>query len=525
MTIDAAAYARDLFWLVPELWLTLVGFVLLIASPLVKDPAGRRRMAWGSVIGQAVALLLMFYLYAGLPGVFGPASPGAPGAVYELQFGAGRPLLLVDGFAIVLKAVVLISGILATMMGIRLLETDRIGRGEFHAVLVFAVVGAMFLISSTDFISLFVGLETMSLSVYLLVGWARDSRKSNEAALKYFLLGALASGLLLYGISLAYGATGTTNLFGLSVVLAAGPTPAGGWLITLAILFLVVGCGFKMAAVPFHVWTPDAYEGAPTLVTSFMATAVKTAAFAMALRVFLIGFDAPAQAAEWTWLFGILSAASMTAGNVIAVLQDNVKRMLAYSSIAHVGYALMGLVAAGAALAGWIPEPYRTQAIELGQFSVVIYMVAYAFTAAGAFAVVVMLRREGIPGDRIDDFSGMARRAPGTAAMMLIFLLSLAGIPATAGFIGKWWLFASILQGGGYRWLAVLAALNTAISLYYYLRVAVRMYMQIPAEELPYAVTPALTAAIFLAAVGTLAIGLWPEPVLRLVAGTAQLLP
>lgn len=525
MTIDALSYARDLFWLVPELWLTLVGFALLSASPFVKDAAGRRRLAWVSVIGQAVALFLLFFLYAGLPGVFGPASPAAPGAIYELQLGAKAPLLLVDGFAIVLKAVVLLSGILATLMGIRLLETDRIGRGEFHAVLVFAVVGAMFLISSTDFITLFIGLETMSLSVYLLVGWARDSRKSNEAALKYFLLGAMASGLLLYGMSLAYGATGTTNLFGLSGALAAGSASGGGWLVTLSILFIVVGCGFKMAAVPFHVWTPDAYEGAPTLVTSFMATAVKTAAFAMTLRVFLIGFDAPAQAAEWTWLFGILSAASMTAGNLIAVLQDNVKRMLAYSSIAHVGYALMGLVAAGAALAGWIPEPYRAQAIELGQFSVVIYMVAYAFTAAGAFAVVVMLRREGISGDRIDDFAGMARRAPGTAALMLIFLLSLAGIPATAGFIGKWWLFASVLQGGGYRWLAVLAALNTAVSLYYYLRVAVTMYMQIPSEEFPYAVTPALTAAILLAAFGTLAIGLWPEPVFRLVAGTAQLLP
>ena len=525
MTFDTSSYVRDLFWLVPELWLTLVGFALLAASPFIRDGAGRRAAAWASAAGQAVALVLMFALYAGVSGVFGPATADAPGAIYQMQFAHSRPLLLVDGFAIVMKAVVLVAGILATLMGIKLLETDRIGRGEFHAVLVFAVVGAMFLISSTDFITIFVGLETMSLSVYLLVCWAKDSRKSNEAALKYFLLGAFAGGLLLYGMSLAYGATGTTNLFGLREALAAGTPDPARWLVTLAILFLVVGCGFKIAAVPFHVWTPDAYEGAPTLVTSFMATAVKTAAFAMALRIFLVGFDAPATAAQWTWLFGILAALSMTVGNVIAVLQDNVKRMLAYSSIAHVGYALMGLVAAGAALAGWVPEPYRTQAIELGQYSVVLYMVAYAFTAAGAFAVVTMLRREGIQGDRIDDFSGMARRAPGTAAMMLVFLLSLAGIPATAGFIGKWWLFASILQGGGYRWLAVLAALNTAISLYYYLRVVVRMYMEIPAEELPYAVTPSLTAAVLLAAVGTLAIGLWPEPVMRLVSGTAQLLP
>lgn len=525
MTIDTSSYLRDLVWLVPELWLTLVGFALLAASPFLRDRAGRRAAAWGSVAGQAVTLGLMFTLQAGVPGVFGPATAEAPGAIFKLQFAHAHPLLLVDGFALVMKAVVLIAGILATLMGIKLLETDRIGRGEFHAVLVFAVVGAMFLISATDFITIFVGLETMSLSVYLLVGWAKDSRRSNEAALKYFLLGAMAGGLLLYGMSLAYGATGTTNLFGIQEALAAGTPEATRWLVTVAILFLVVGCGFKIAAVPFHVWTPDAYEGAPTLVTSFMATAVKTAAFAMALRIFLVGFDAPEQAAQWTWLFGVLAALSMTVGNVIAVLQDNVKRMLAYSSIAHVGYALMGLVAAGAALAGWLPEPYRAQAIELGQFSVVLYMVAYAFTAAGAFAVVIMLRREGIQGDRIDDFSGMARRAPGSAAAMLVFLLSLAGIPATAGFIGKWWLFASVLQGGGYRWLAVLAALNTAISLYYYLRVAVRMYMEIPAEELPYAVTPSLTAAVVLAAVGTLAIGLWPEPVLRLVAGTAQLLP
>ncbi|MBP7148290.1 MAG: NADH-quinone oxidoreductase subunit N [Acidobacteria bacterium] len=520
--VNASQYVADLFWLVPELWLALVGFVLLAVAPFTRDVASDRRLAWISVIGQGVALALLFVLYGGLGGVFGPGSADSPGAVFRLA--SGNPLLLVDGFSIVLKATILAAGIVSTLMGIRFLEIERMQRPEFHAVLVFAVVGAMFLVSSTDFITLFTGLETMSLSVYLLVGWSTRERKSNEAALKYFLLGSLASGFLLYGMSLMYGATGSTNLFAIAGSLRGALRAGGTELVPLGIMFLIVGVGFKMAAAPFHVWTPDAYEGAPTLVTAFMSTAVKTAAFGMGLRIFLLGLPATGAAEQWTLLFAIMAAISMTLGNTVAILQDNMKRLLAYSSIAHAGYALLGLVAVGAALSGRLPAGMREQAISYGQFSVVLYMVAYTFTNLGAFALVAMLRREGMAGDRVEDFAGMARRAPWLAAAMTVFLLSLAGIPATAGFIGKWWLFASAIEGG-FGWLAVVAAVNTAISLYYYVRVIVKMYMDVPGDALAYSLTPAVTAAIVIALAGTLIIGLWPDPVFRLVEGTVQLVP
>ncbi len=520
MNIDGAQYLADLYWILPELWLTVAGFALLLASPFAGTPEARRRLAWLSVVAQIVALALLVP-FAMRPGVFGPTGPQAAGAVFRIASGA--PLMVVDGFSLVLKGVILVAGILSTLMGIRFLELERIGRGEFHATLVFAVLGAMFLVSATDFITLFTGLETMSLAVYLLVGWARDQRKSNEAALKYFLLGSLASGILLYGMSLIYGATASTNLFTIAGALRDATAPLSP-LVTVGLLLLVVGVGFKMAAAPFHVWSPDAYEGAPTLVTAFMSTAVKTAAFGLGLRLFLVAFGGPATAAEWTLYFAIMAAVSMTLGNFVAVLQDNMKRLLAYSSIAHAGYGLLGLVAVGAALAGKLPEAARADALHWGQLSVVLYMMAYTVTNVGAFAIVVLLRREGIAGDTVDDFAGMARRSPWLAAMMTVFLLSLGGIPATAGFIGKWWLFASIIKAG-YGWLAVVAALNTAVSLYYYLRVVVKMYMDVPSTETPYALTPAVTAAVVIAAVAVLAIGLLPSPVFDLIEGTALLAP
>lgn len=520
MNFDAAQAVADLRWLGPELWLTLAGFALLLASPFVATAAGRRVLAWLSVAAQLLALLLLVPL-ALKPGVFAPAAVDAPGAIFKLS--GGQPLLVVDGFGLVLKGVILVAGILSTLMGIRFLELERLERGEFHAVVLFAILGAMFLVSGTDFITLFTGLETMSLSVYLLVGWSRDQRKSNEAALKYFLLGSLASGILLYGMSLIYGAAGSTNLFRLAEVFTGVGAPLPP-LLAIGTLLLVVGVGFKMAAAPFHIWSPDAYEGAPTLITAFMSTAVKTAAFGLGLRLFLIGFSNSATAREWTLLFALMCAVSMTLGNFVAVWQDNMKRLLAYSSIAHAGYALLGLVAVGAALSGRLSEAARAEALHWGQLSVVLYMIAYTVTNIGAFAMVVLLRREGIVGDRVDDFSGMARRAPWLAAAMTVFLLSLAGIPATAGFIGKWWLFAAIIEAG-YGWLAVIAALNTAVSLFYYLRVVVKMYMERAPEQPPYSLTPALAAAVVIAVAAVLMIGLLPSPFLSLIEGTALLAP
>lgn len=516
--IDGAQYVADMFWILPELFLTLAAFVLLGFSAFVDSPAARRVYAWASIAAQLAAVVLVAVL-ATRPGVFGPSGPDSPGAAFAA--GPGAPLLVVDGFSLVVKGIVLCAGILSTLMGVRFLEIEKIGRGEFHATLLFAVIGAMFLVSGTDFITLFAGLETMSLSVYLLVGWARDQRKSNEAALKYFLLGAFASGILLYGMSLVYGATKSTNLFAIAKALEGASTPLPA-LVTVGLLLIVVAVGFKMAAAPFHVWSPDAYEGAPTLVTAFMSTAVKTAAFGLGLRLFLLAFGSGPVAGQWVPYFALLAALSMTLGNFVALVQDNMKRLLAYSSIAHAGYALLGLCAAGIALSGRLPENLAASALHWGQMSVVLYMLAYTVTNVGAFALVVLLRREGIAGDRIDDFAGMGRRAPALAAAMTVFLLSLGGIPATAGFIGKWWLFAAIIEAG-YGWLAIVAAANTAVSLYYYLRVVVKMYMDGPETETPYALTPSVAAAVAIAVAAVLFIGLYPGPVLHLIEGTALL--
>jgi len=520
VNLNGAQYLADLFWLLPELWLTLAGFALLLVSPFVKSEAGRRGMAWSSIAVQVVALLLLIP-YGLRDGVFGASGPASPGAVFHL-FGADAfPLVVVDGFSIVLKGTILIAGILSTLMGIRFLEIEKLGRGEFHAMLLFAILGAMFLVSASDFITLYVGLETMSLSVYLLVGWAKERRKSNEAALKYFLLGSLASGILLYGMSLVYGATRSTNFFGVAQAIAKAGAP--GPLLLGGTLLIVVAVGFKMAAAPFHIWSPDAYEGAPTLITAFMSTAVKTAAFGLGLRLFLVAFGSSAIAKEWTLFFAILCALSMTVGNVVAVWQDNMKRLLAYSSIAHAGYALLGLVAIGAALSGNVPAERQADVLRWGQLSVVLYMIAYTVTNCGAFALVVMLRRKQIVGDQVADFAGMARRAPWLAAAMTIFLLSLGGIPATAGFVGKWWLFAAIIDAG-YGWLALIAALNSAISLFYYLRVVVKMYMTPPVEdEAPYNLNPALAATVLAAVAAVLVIGLFPNGVLALIEGATVL--
>lgn len=523
MNFDAAAYVRDLYWILPELWICLVAFVLLAWAPFARSAGSRRAAAWVSVVGQGIALAMLLY-YAGVEGVLGPASPSHVGAVFHIDAAGGAPLMVVDGAGIVLKATILISGLLSTLMGIRFLEIEKIHRGEFHSMLLFAVLGGMFLVSGTDFIMIFVGLETMSLAVYLMVGWARHDTRSNEGALKYFLLGALAAGLLVYGMSLLYGATHTTNLFTMAKALEGTVALTVGPLMIVGVMLIVAAIGFKLAAAPFHIWTPDAYEGAPTLVTAFMSTAVKTAAFGMALRVFLIGLQVEPIAWQWTILFAIMCAISVTLGNWVAIKQDNIKRMLAYSSIAHAGYGLLGLVAAGMALSGRLGPELTGVALHWGQISVVLYMLAYTFTNVGAFALVAFMRREKIVGDQIEDFAGMSQRAPWYAAAMTIFMLSLVGIPATAGFIGKWYLFSAILEAG-FGWLAVVAILNSAVSLYYYMRVVVTMYMGAPANEVPYALTPAVALSVILAVAGTLLIGLYPQPVLALIEGTAILVP
>jgi NADH-quinone oxidoreductase subunit N len=518
-----------LYWILPEILLCALGFLVLLLGALWKDPARTRALGWFTLAVLLLTAVLVPALFASdTAESAGRVGPGqVQGAFHDRAAGEGpeerRPTFVVDGFTLVFQLIFLAAGALTVLMSLRFLDLERSQGGEFYALVLFAVLGAMFLAGSTDFITLFIGLETMSLSVYVLVGWVKHNRKSNEAAMKYFLLGAFASGLMLYGISLVYGATGTTNLLRIREVvsgaLPGGVLPAGpdSTFLMVGLLFVIVGLAFKMAAVPFHMWTPDAYEGAPTVITAFMSTAVKAAAFAMALRVLLLGFPDPATARIWTPMLAILAALTMTVGNWVAILQDNMKRLLAYSSIAHAGYALLGVVAVGAALSGGVAGEEAEGVIRWGQISVVLYLIAYTFTNMGAFALVVMLRREGKVGDRVEDFAGMASKAPVAAAAMLIFLLSLAGIPPLAGFIGKWWVFGAAIKGG-YAWLAVVAVVNSAVSLYYYMRVVVMMYIKPAPDAEPYGAPLALATACGVSLLFTLAIGLYPQPFIRLAS-------
>jgi NADH-quinone oxidoreductase subunit N len=333
----------------------------------------------------------------------------------------------------------------------------------------------------------------MSISVYALAGFIRRDPKSNEAAIKYFLLGAFSTGFLLYGIALIYGATGTIRLQPIRASLAAGTE--GNPLLLLGLGMTLIGFGFKVAAVPFHMWTPDAYEGAPTPVTAFMAVGVKLAAFAGFLRIFMANLGAVST--QWTDVLWIVAVLTMTAGNITALVQNNIKRMLAYSAIAHAGYVIVGMAAGPGHDAGG---------------AILYYLLGYAFTNLGAFAVVVALERGGEPHDRIADYRGLAREHPGLAAAMALCMLSLTGVPPLAGFVGKFYIFVAALNAG-LVWLVVIAALNSVVSAYYYIGVIVAMYMQEGGVEVePMNRRPGLLISVAVGVVGLVAVGVYPQP-------------
>ena len=463
----------------PEIFLAIAGFAVL----LLGIPLGRGGVRPLSLIGVASL---------GLTGV--------------LVWLVGRPvdgpmvilgdMLVVDQMAVFFKLLVLAAGAVTIFMAAGYLERSGYGGGEFVSLILFATVGMFIMSSGANLASLYVGLELMALSVYVLVGYFKLEIKSNEGAVKYFVLGAASSAILLYGISLIYGSLGTLDLGEIRESLIALPT--ANPMLVLGIVLVSFGMLFKVAAVPFHVWTPDAYEGAPTPVTAFISVAPKAAAFAMFMRLF---FDAFAPGIEhWRILLWIASAATMIYGNVAALTQNNVKRMLAYSSIAHAGYALMGLVAFN----------------EFGAWALLMYMLVYAFMNLGAFGFVILLESKGYAGEKITDFAGLARRHPSAALGMLIFMLALAGIPPTAGFMGKLYLFAAAVEGG-YVFLTVIAVIMSAVSLFYYFRIVVQMYLQDGEEE---GVEPAellrdrwTEAMIVVCVVATMVVGVWPRPV------------
>src|SRR5688572_669913 len=425
-------------------------------------------------------------------------------------------MVRIDGFALLFKSIFLIAAALAVAISSRFLDIEGEQHGEYYALVLFATVGMMFLGCGYDLISLYISLELMALTFYILVAFTKREKRSNEAAMKYFLLGAFSSGVLLYGMSLLYGVAGSTNLgvIGRSVgeiVASTAGAGAGTDLITLRPLLLLgmialaAGLFFKIAAVPFHMWAPDAYEGAPTSVTAFLSTGSKAASFALFARIFFVAL-APMQI-DWAPLLGIVAALTIVVGNWAAITQENSKRLLAYSSISNAGYLLLGIVANN----------------TYGNIGLFIYLFVYTLMNMGAFGIIISLRRRGIVGDNVDDMTGLAQKAPGMAAMMAIFMLSLGGLPGTGGFIGKYFLLWGLLSRGDaegktwYYWLAGWAVINIVVSFYYYIRFIRVMYLgDRVADDEPLSMSPALRASLIAALVGILVIGIYPQPFIAL---------
>jgi NADH-quinone oxidoreductase subunit N len=463
----------------PEIFLSVAGFAVLLAGvPLGRR--GVRPLALAGLAAMAVAGALVWLFARPLDGP-------------QLILG---DMLVVDELAVFFKLLVLAAGAVALLMAAGFLERSGYGGGEYVSLVLFATVGMFVMASGANLVSLYVGLELMALSVYVLVGYFKLEIKSNEAAVKYFVLGAASSAVLLYGFSLIYGALGTLDLAAIRASLVAVPT--ANPMLMLGMVLVGFGMLFKVAAVPFHVWTPDAYEGAPTPVTAFISVAPKAAAFAMFIRLYIGAFEPGVE--HWRAVLWVAAAATMIFGNIAALTQDNVKRMLAYSSIAHGGYALMGLVAATA----------------MGSWALLLYMLVYAFMNLGAFGFVILLESKGYAGEVIGDYAGLARRHPSAALGMLIFMLALAGIPPTAGFMGKLYLFAAAVEAG-YVVLTVIAVIMSAVSLYYYFRIVVQMYLRdgdesdaAPAELLRDRWTELM---IGVCVAVTLVVGIYPAPV------------
>ena len=431
---------------------------------------------------------------------------GASGAmlwpIAGAQIEVARGLVAIDSFSLFFKALFLISAALTVLLSARYLSVEGVGSGEYYFLIVCSTLGMMFMAGGIDLVSLFIGLETMAVSFYILVGYLKPNRRSNEAAIKYFLLGAFSLGILLYGMSLMYGLSGTTNLRTMAGLLADRSTDPR---LMLAVILVVAGLGFKIAAVPFHMWAPDVYEGAPTPVTAFLSVGSKAASFAMLLRIFIEGL--PAMSADWRLLFYALSIVTMTVGNVAALTQSNLKRMLAYSSIAHAGYILIGVVAG----------------TPRGVTAVLVYLMVYTFMQIGAFAIITMLRREDMIGEDLKDLSGLHWRHPWAAFAMLLFMLSLGGIPPTAGFMGKFWLFGAAIESG-YVWLAIIGVINSALSIYYYLRIVVFMYLKNETVGSAPSARPAIATALVLAVVATLVLGVYPRPLFEFAEASARTL-
>ena len=477
--MPAGLSLSDFYYILPEIVLTAGALLLLVADVLL--PRRSAALTWiaVAVLGATAVSLWPFR---------------------NVHVEVSQGLIAVDQFAFFFKIVFLIAAVFTVLMSQRYLEIEGASPGEYYFLILCSTLGMMIMASGIDLITAFIGLETMAVSFYILTGFIKPNQRSNEAAVKYFLLGAFSLGILLYGMSLLYGLSGTTSLRAMSAIFAGQERDLR---LVLAVVLIVAGMGFKIAAVPFHMWAPDVYEGAPTPVTAFLSVGSKAASFAMLLRIFLEGL--PAMNADWRLLFEVLAIVTMTAGNIGALTQSSLKRMLAYSSIAHAGYLLMGLVA------------YTPRGIS----AMLIYLLVYSFMQLGAFAIIVMMRRHDVIGDELKDLSGLYLRHPFAAFAMLLFMLSLGGIPPTAGFMGKFWLFGAAIDSG-YVWLAVIGVLNSAISLYYYVRVVVFMYLRKEIAGSEPTSTPALTFTLVATTAVTIVLGIYPQWLFAMAEASAR---
>jgi NADH-quinone oxidoreductase subunit N len=475
--------ASDYIIVLPQLIIAVSGMLIMLAEPFTA-PERKGRLGQITILATAVAAYALGFQW-NLP----------PTTAFSGMFVADRYTVFFQWLFLI------ITGVTA-MVSMRFNEREKINRGEYYALLLFACNGMSLMAASGDLIQTFLGIEILSIATYILAGFKRNDVKSNESALKYFLLGSFATGFLLYGIALLYGATGSTNyhiISQLTRLQGAGQTMA-----LVGMVLLLVGFAFKIATVPFHAWAPDVYEGAPTPVTAFMTVGPKAAGFAALLRILMQAV--PAFNADWTLILWVSAVLTMTVGNVVAVMQSNIKRMLAYSSIAHAGYLLVGIVSNS----------------EAGSGAVLFYLIVYTLMNLGALSVVLSLSREGDRSVNLEDFSGLGRTSPFAAACLSLFLISLAGIPLTGGFIGKFYLFGAAIQKG-YVGLAIVGVLNSVLSVYYYFRVMIYMYMREPVEgqpgpdPIPLPVQAILAISVF----AVLWLGVYPSHVLNIAGFSA----
>ena len=481
--------------ILPEVIVAVAGIVVMVYDSFM--PRQRTVTGMISIIGLILAGVALFWIGAG-----------------EVPANAWNGMIAFDGLRFSFSFVFLLVSALTILISAIWVEREDVPVGEYHAMLLFATVGMLLMSSGNDLVVLFLGLETLSIATYVMAGLRKTDLKSNESAMKYFILGSFASAFLLYGMALIYGATATTNVTEIAAKISNPNFPG---LLLIGGAMMIVGFGFKIAAVPFHVWTPDVYEGAPTPVTAFMAAGPKAAAFASFIRVFVLGFPfvIGAQAAgylheSWTTGLTVMAMLTMTVGNIAAIVQNNVKRMLAYSSIAHAGYAMVGFIGAGMATSA----AKRDEAIT----SVAFYMLTYAVTNLGAFAIVTLLGQKNDRRTEFEDYNGIGFSAPVLSFTLSLFMLSLLGLPLTAGFMGKVLVFRPALEAGDalLTLLVVIAVINTAISAYYYLRLIVVMFFRERVSEWVAPKIPAVLATVLVITVaGVFYLGLFSEGILE----------